>query len=198
VPGPAPAAKLRADAARNRQKVLDAAREVLADRGLDASVEEVARRAAVGVGTIYRRFPDRQALVEAVLEERRQVLTDAMRDAAGDHDDPAVRLRAVATAYAERIAADRALYEAVRSRPQDAPNLAAFKGAITRAFGAVLRPAQEAGAVRADLEPRDLSVLLAAVARIAPPGSPGLWRRELAVVLDGLCPRTPGPLPPLG
>src|SRR4051812_30038144 len=63
-------APLRADAERNRQRILDAAREVFADRGLDVTLDEIARHAGVGVGTAYRRFPNKEALVEALMVER--------------------------------------------------------------------------------------------------------------------------------
>src|SRR3954471_19846352 len=78
---------LRADAERNRRRILAAAREVFARRGLDAGLDEIARHAGVGTGTVYRRFPDKNKLVEALFEERLdQVLACAQR--AAEHPDP--------------------------------------------------------------------------------------------------------------
>jgi AcrR family transcriptional regulator len=195
----APAPRLRADAERNRRRVLAAAREVLAERGVDAGLDEVARRAGVGIGTVYRRFPDRDALVGAVLEELTDELVAVLDGCSGGEPDAASCLRVTCRRYAEHVAANTALFDVVKANPEAVPGFDGMRRRLLAAFRRPLVAAQEAGAVREDLHPRDLVLLLSAVARIRPPGRGGatLWRRELEVVLDGLAPREASKLPRL-
>ena len=116
---------LRRDAERNRQRILDAARVVFAERGLSGSLDDIARQAGVGVGTVYRRFPDKELLIDALFEERIEEIADVAR-AAADHPDPWEGLVDFLTRTQELQSRDRGLKElvlggsrgaAARSRP---------------------------------------------------------------------------------
>ena len=99
---------LRADAERNRQRILDAAKTLFAERGVDVSVEEIAAAACVGIGTFYRRFPDRESLVEAVFETKMEQVVQAARDAL-EIEDPWDAFRTFVLTVARMHAHDRGL-----------------------------------------------------------------------------------------
>lgn len=186
----ATARPLRADAERNRARVLTAAREVFAERGIDASVDEVARRAGVGVGTLYRRFPDKEALLSAALLDAGEEILAAMQ-AAADVDDPAAALRATMSALVEAITADRAFYEGVHERYAQCSWAKLPRKAILAHLTEVAERAKAAGALRHDVAPTDLfsvSGLLAKLPAFRLTEQPRLWERYLEVVLDGLAP----------
>jgi AcrR family transcriptional regulator len=172
---------LRADAARNREKVLRAARDAFAESGYGVPLDEIAARAGVGPGTVYRHFPTKEALFEAVVTARLQdLVTDAR--ARGGAEDPGGAF----FGFLARVAAESA---AKRDLP-DAISIAnSLRSDLNAALDVLLRRAQQAGAVRADVRTPDLIALLkglfASVADISDPG-----RRDLvfAVLADGLRP----------
>jgi AcrR family transcriptional regulator len=168
---------LRADAERNRGLVLEAARSVFAERGTDAGIAEVAERAGVGVGTIFRRFPTKDDLLAAVVEDR----VGEIRSLA----ESSSSLREFMTAAAEIHIRDRCLCDSVDSGLFDRPSLREARQEVHRLAGDLLHRAQAAGEVRSDVRVEDLPVILLGVARSAPPGE---WRRYLAFALDGLRP----------
>src|SRR2546430_8743937 len=116
-PGAAPAVgrPLRADAARNRTRILAAAREAFAQSGLDVGVEEIARRAGVGKGTLYRRFPTKEALVRAIFEDILDELEQLSRDAEADEDPGAAFARYLGGA-ARMQASNQGFYDVVAQR----------------------------------------------------------------------------------
>jgi AcrR family transcriptional regulator len=194
VPTPGGATPGRADARRNRSRILGAAEEVFAARGPAASTEEVARRAGVAVGTVFRHFPTKEALVEAVLVERmRRVVSEAHALAEAD-DDPAAAFTAFFTMMVERTATKHAFTEALADAGVDP---AAVNGAMAQVRGEfhqlveeLLTRAQRVGAVRSDVGVPELTALLVGVARATEHtgGDLGTRARVVAVVLDGLRP----------
>ena len=181
--------QLRSDAARNRTALLAAARAVFAERGLDAPLDEIARRAGVGNATLYRRFPTRHALIEAVFAQRMAEYARAVDDAL-DHDDAwsgfcdyllrILRLQAedrgLADLFVTTTGAPGGELERLRKH--------AFVGTVE-----LVQRAKAAGELRADFEHQDLVLVLMANAGLVhrtATAAPGGWRRVAAFILDGL------------
>jgi len=182
---------LRSDARRNRERVLAAAREVFAERGLGAPIEDVARRAGVGVATVCRNFATKQALVDAVISEILGPLGKAATEASADPDPGRAFERFVIT-LAEFQASNRALAEEMAADAGLSTDR--LKREIRTAVTALVGRAQEVGAVRADIGPADLAMLflgIAHAAALAGDVDPDLHRRFVHIALDGL--RTPEP-----
>ncbi len=178
---------LRADAERNRRRILDAARTVFAEHGLGVGVEAVAREAGVGVGTIYRRFPTKEQLLQAIVDDRIDVLREQLA-AVGD-DDAWAALAAAAEILTGAVARDRAFFEALQevAGVLSVPDCA--RHAALDAIGPFLERAQAAGAARADVVPLDVIALCSNAGRLPrwrAEQEPDLWRRYLAIALDGL------------
>jgi AcrR family transcriptional regulator len=179
---------LRADAQRNLELILEAARAVFAEEGLDASVADVAVRAGVGTATIFRRFPTKDELVEAVLaQELGAVAARAM--AAAESDDPGAAIEEFMTAAVESFILDRCLCEASGSDLFERPRLQELVGEMLTSLQLLLLRAQEAGAIRPDVVAEDIGFLINAVGQAGlrlERTSPGAWRRYLDIQLDGL------------
>ena len=179
---------LRADAERNRRRILDAAREVFAARGSQAGVDEIARKAGVGMGTLYRRFPTKEALLEAVVRDRLEALIAELEEAARA-EDPWTAFAGVMEAIAERVGRDRAVYDLLQAEPALLSEVRDERRRLRAALRPALERAQAAGVVRADVVAADLPSLAAVAARLPAwrlERQPGLWKRYLDVVLDGL------------
>jgi AcrR family transcriptional regulator len=180
----APAVRsMRADARRNREKVIEAARDCMARDGLDAQMEEIAKAAGVGVGTVYRHFPNKDDLVEALAQERFQRLAELGREALDDPDAGGAFERFIRASALIQIE-DRSLSEVLVSRP-DVMMAASESVNMLALVEQVMSRAQEAGAIRADAEPRDVPMLMCALAGThrMPKMDP---ERYIAIVLDGL------------
>ena len=181
----------RADAQANRGRVLDVAEEVFGQGGESASTEEVARRAGVGIGTVFRHFPTKAALLEAVLTrqfDRLREQAEALLDAA-DPGEAFFGLFSLLVARAPaKIAITEALLDAGGDRDGDAARASA---GLRRAVGTLLGRAQLAGAVRDDVELPEVYALLAGIARAAARAQldEEASARLLAVVFDGLAAR---------
>jgi AcrR family transcriptional regulator len=182
----APERARRADALRNRERVLEAARECMAREGTDAQIEEIARAAGVGVGTVYRHFPTKDALVEALAMARFERLAELARDALAAEDAGAAFERFMRES-ARIQSEDRALSEVLTSRPETMTR-AAESVDMLGLVGEVMRRGKLAGAIRKDADPRDVPMMMCALAGTYrnPYASP---ERYIAIVLDGL--RTP-------
>jgi AcrR family transcriptional regulator len=141
---------MRADAARNREKVLVAARELFASQGFDVPLDEIATKAGVGPGTVYRHFPTKQALFQAVTEARVAAMIES---AARATDDPGADLFAFLTKMADEAAAKRDMSDAI-AVPSE------LRDTLHAALGGLLRRAQDARAVRADITTQDLVALM--------------------------------------
>jgi AcrR family transcriptional regulator len=158
VPSPPPAGRLRADARRNRERLLDAALAAFTERGSDeVSLEEIARRAGVGIGTLYRHFPTRQALLEAVYRDQVDTVC-ARAQALAAQSPPAPALAAwlhtlVQFSLTKRIMTTELL---AGRQHRDSPAFSGCRAEITAAAAALLARAQQAGQVRPDIDAADL------------------------------------------
>ncbi|MEU6315612.1 helix-turn-helix domain-containing protein [Streptomyces sp. NPDC047014] len=179
----------RADAQRNRERLLDAARQVVAEEGTQASLRDVARRAGVGLGTLYRHFPTRDDLLEALLRVRFDELA-SLADALLDDDDPAERsLAAWLGAFTVGASAARGLPASLMATLGD-PDSALHASCLSmrEAAGRLLRAAQDTGRIRPDVDGTDLFALVNALGWITDQAPSIAARREhlLTLVMDGL------------
>lgn len=179
---------LRADARRNRDRLLQVARQAFAAEGLSVSLDDIARRAGVGAGTLYRHFPTKEALFEAVVHERLRSLVDQAR-ALGGADDPGAALfeilgRVVADAAAKSDLVDALAGAGIEVRT----TVAATAADLRHEVGHLLTRAQAAGTVRGDIDTADLMAVLGGVLlALRHPANKGVDPgRPLAILLDGL------------
>jgi AcrR family transcriptional regulator len=185
---------LRADAARNAERILRAARAVYGELGPDAPMEAVARRAGVGERTLYRRFPAKADLVRAALDQSvAEDLTPAIEDARRA-DDPLRGLHQLIEAAIGLGARERHLLTAVHRAGSLTPDIS---DSLNQALYELARRGQQAGLVRADLVAEDLPRLIAMLYAVLPTmdsGSDG-WRRYVALILDAIATTDREPLP---
>lgn len=180
----------RRDAQRNRDLLTAAARAAFAEAGLDAPLDDIARRAGVGNATLYRHFPDRGALVEAVFHD---MLADRL--AAGEEARRGADPWAALVTYLEgtftALAADRGANDLMTTAISGAPSLAALHEHNRETLSLLTERARQQGTMRPDVTTPDLLFALAALGRAVPAlttVSPDGWRRFLALLLDGLRP----------
>lgn len=192
---------LRKDAERNRQRILRAARELFAERGLGVSLDDIARHAGVGVGTVYRRFPDKEQLIDALFEDRIAEILAAATDSL-EVEDPWLALVHFLERSLELQIEDRGLKELLLSTSTGHERIELARRRITPIVATVLQRARAAEVVRADLEVGDMLLIQHAICEVAEysrEAAPEVWRRMLVIVLDGLRPdrrrpsRMPGP-----
>jgi AcrR family transcriptional regulator len=181
----------RADAVRNRERVLEAAKAVFSAGGPDASLEAVARRAGVGIGTLYRHFPTREALFEAVYRREVEQLGE-LSEALKSEPDPVEALRRWLRSNVEFVATKKGMSAALALAVNSTSDLTVYSfGRLTKAVGALLDRAIAAGEIRADIGPED--VLRALIGMCYLHDQPG-WQtsvlRLLDVFVDGLMIRT--------
>lgn len=182
----------RADARRNRERILVAARDLVVERGPDVPLEEVARAAGVGIGTLYRRFGDRQALLRAVVLDALEATATAARDTAAEGPDPAAALaRYLRVALELRVSA--VIPAVLDVLDLTDPELAAARTASARAMQALVDAAHAAGALPADVTAADVGMMLVRIARplpgpMPPPVKHELARRHLELFVRGLLP----------
>jgi AcrR family transcriptional regulator len=191
------ASALRQDAQRNREAVIFAARELLASRGIDVSVADIAARAGVGKGTVFRHFASKELLVAEVVSEVLEGLL-TRGQALLQTCSPAQALREFVTQAIALQAADRAFCEVVAGAAQEDARLRRSIERLREFVDELTLRAVEAGVVRPDLTGKDVTLLLSGIYQTAAPlaqSEPELWRRYLVLVLDGLLPRTATPLP---
>jgi AcrR family transcriptional regulator len=186
--GTLPSAKpLRADAARNRERVLRAAEEVFAAQGLAATLDDVARHAGLGTGTVYRRFPDREALVEALFEARIERTVALVERCLAD-PDPWQGFATMLSEVCRAMAADRGLRQVVLSSGHGLDRVACARDRIAPLVSRLVDRAQAAGVLRPGVTASDVPLVLHMVCTTADcgPGANDLWERYLQVLLDGL------------
>ena len=198
---PADTRSLRSDARRNREQLVASAHELFAASGLDVSVEEITRHAGVGMGTLYRHFPTKEDLIDAVLEDAFAGLLDAAREAAEAEDAWAGLTGFLERALAEHVG-NRGLKDIIAMRAHGRARTEALRERIRPLLRSLIERAQAQGSLRADFAPEDLPLVFWSADRVneATAGvSPGFWRRYLALLLDGLRAEaaTPLPHPPL-
>jgi AcrR family transcriptional regulator len=188
---------LRADAERNRQRLLEAGGELFAEKGLGVGLDEIARHAGVGVGTAYRRFRDKDELIEALFADRLASVSAIAERALAD-PDPWAGFVTFMEGMMRMQVADRGLKEALFRSGHAVKCLEEGRERIAPLVEQVVRRAQQGGALRSDVEMTDvplLQFLISGIADFAGPAAEVLGARYLAIVLDGLRTRDPSPLP---
>lgn len=177
---------MRADARRNRARILEAADVVFADGGPEASTEEVARRAGVAIGTVFRHFPTKADLLRALMKRLLQQLTD---DAAGlvAHGDPRTALFEFFALLVERTAANRTVVSLLAAEGMDV-QITGPLGSLTDAVRELLKRGQSTGALRADVEVDEVMALLVSACQGALHGGwdSDLRRRTLDIMFAGM------------
>jgi AcrR family transcriptional regulator len=186
---------LRADARRNRERLLEAARDAFVEHGPEASLDEIAKRAGLGIATLYRHFPTREVLQEAVLRDG----IDRLRADAARRLDAAVPFDALA-AWLDELLVFSTTYRGLTASMmmtllKQEPEFSAACVAMKSAVAALVERAQDAGQLRADADSSDIVKLVNAIGMATEPGPEGLerGRRMLAVTVDGLRATAPTP-----
>jgi AcrR family transcriptional regulator len=180
--------RLRADAARNRERTLEAAAEVFAERGLGATLNDVAHHAGLGIGTVYRRFPNKEALIEALFENK---VSEAVALATEALAHPNAWDGVVT--FLERMLQIQVLNKGFRDvllhGPQGEDLAANFRSRITPPVTQLIGRCQAEGSLRADFVVEDVSMLIIMIGSVADytrDDDPELWRRYLTLFVDGL------------
>jgi AcrR family transcriptional regulator len=192
---------LRADARRNREQIIEAARTMFLRAGVEVPMEEIARTAGVGIGTLYRRFPDRAELIRAVSHDNLRRMVDLARQLEHDEPDPEVALRALLRSVHElylgivvTVMSTHAV-EALKTTPEVKEQRDELLAVVNR----LLRRCQQQGAIRPDVGAGDLLLLLAAQSRLVPVVGEALgamvFQRLFALMMDALRPGSVSPLP---
>lgn len=180
---------LRADARRNREKVINAASAAFAESGLDAQVEDIARRAHVGVGTLYRHFPTKDALVSALAEQHFERLAETMEAALDEQGDEWEIFSATIWRTAHTAAADIAWCEIIAGHPSAVAAAAIGQQRLAAATATLIGRAQAARVMRADATVEDIKTIMCGFGHLAAAqraGAPLDWKRYLRIALDGL------------
>jgi AcrR family transcriptional regulator len=191
----APARPLRKDAERNRQRVIDAARELFASRGLEATLNEVAHHAGLGVGTVYRRFPTKEVLFEAIFEEGINHLAD-LAESALRHNDSWQGFVWYVEQMCEFTATDRGIREITFSNVYGGSRVDAARVRLGPTTAKLVERAQDDGYLRPEVSGTDMpffGLLAGTVAEYAGHLHPDLWRRYVAILLDGMRHRSDQP-----
>lgn len=190
-PPPAAPRALRADAQRNRQLIIDTARRAFAEHGLGVRLDEIAEQAGVGVGTVYRRFTDKDELIRAVFEQALEKIV-ALADELLANDTDGTALRVFFEQTTELMSTDRGLQQIMTGSSLVSTDLSRQgRETIEPRFRQLAANAHAHGQLRPDITHRDLpimQIMLTAAVEATTPIAPGLWRRYLAVVLDALTP----------
>ena len=181
---------MRRDAAANRQRLLDAAAQVFAEHGLEASVEEIARVAGVGMGTLYRRFPTKDALIAALVHDVMATMLRLASEATGRPGGTGLEyfLEAASAYQADHRGCLPRLWEAGTERDSAAE--------VRRLIAALLEDAKDQGRVRSDITSTDLTVILWGIRGVIETTrgvAPEAWRRHLGILIAGMRP-APEPL----
>jgi len=183
---PLPDRPLRRDAQRNRERIIEAAHEVFATRGFAATLDDVAHHAGVGVGTVYRRFPSKEALMEAAFADRLQEVV-ALAEEACTTPSAWDGLTMFLTRSAHMHAADRGLRDAVLSLGKH--HFAQVEERLAGLVERLLERAKAERTLRADVEDTDIPIILAMVSEVAHSCAgtrPDAYERYLRLIIDGL------------
>jgi AcrR family transcriptional regulator len=188
---------LRRDAQRNRELLIAAAREIYAEQGIDAPLDEIARRAGVGNATLYRRFPTREALIEAVFHDG---LSEILRagDEARATEDAWTGFARYEERVCEMLATDRGAKDLITTGLPGVPTLDALHRHNYETITVLIGRAQAQGTMRTDIVTEDVLYALAHFCASVPASAaaaPGAWRRHLALLLAAFRPEAAEPLP---
>ncbi len=178
---------LRADARRNRERILESARRVFAEYGADAQIDDVARQAGVGVGTVYRHFPTKEALLVELLREKFQLFGARAREALEQDGEPFAVLEDLLRRNAGTAASDAAVQQALAGADEHIWMQAeAERQELVAVTGELIARARRAGTIRKDVDANDIGMLMCGVCSTMG-GKPGFdWRRHLELVIDML------------
>jgi AcrR family transcriptional regulator len=179
---------LRKDAARNRQRVIDAARDLFATRGLDATLNEVAHHGGIGVGTVYRRFPTKEALFEAIFEDAIDEVV-ALADSGLEFDDSWRGFAWFVEQMCQATATDRGLREILFGKVGVCNRVDAARTRLVPKIAELVEHAQKDGHLRLEISDADmpiLGMLAGTVSEFAGHVDADLWQRYVAIFLDGL------------
>jgi AcrR family transcriptional regulator len=185
---------LRRDAERNRQRILAAAAEVFTERGLDATLDEIARAAGVGIGTVYRRFPDKATLISELFKDRIDALVTVAEEACAARD-PWQGLVTYLEFVAGALADDLGLRQLMMFATYDRDQICYARDQMRPVISRLVERAQASGDLRRDFEATDVKMIafmLASVAEYAASVTPEVWRRYLIMLVDGLRPSRDG------
>ncbi|HVT70658.1 MAG TPA: helix-turn-helix domain-containing protein [Trebonia sp.] len=185
---------LRRDAERTRRRILAAAAEVFTGQGLDASLDEVARAAGVGVGTVYRRFPDKESLIRELFRDRVGALVTAAEEACGA-SDPWQGIVSFLEFTGAALADDLGLRQLMMFGTYDRDQVCYVRDQMRPVVTKLVERAQASGDLRPDFRAPDVKMIgfmLASIAEYAASATPGIWRRYLTMLLDGLRPARDG------
>jgi AcrR family transcriptional regulator len=188
---------LRKDAERNRLRILEAAGRVFAERGLGATLDDIARAAGVGVGTVYRRFPDKGTLIDALFAQRIEALCDIAEEAL-EIPDAWEALSFYFEKASQLQARDRGLKELLSCSTHGGEPVVAAKARLRVSVTSIFDRAKAARVLREDVSPFDspmIAMMLGAVMDRSREVEPDLWRRYLSLILDGMRPQAATPLP---
>jgi AcrR family transcriptional regulator len=183
-----PAKPLRRDAERNRQRILDAARELFAEQGLGVTLNDIAHHAGVGVGTVYRRFPDKSQLIEELFEQRLEDLV-SLASRALDEPDAWHGLKTFLQRALELQANDRGVKDLITASTDGLDRVAKIRSRLLPIGLELVRRAREAGQIRSDIDAPDLPIIqlmLSTLIDASRDVSPDLWRRYLGIITRGL------------
>jgi AcrR family transcriptional regulator len=189
---------LRKDAARNRERILEAARDLFQARGLSASLNDIAHHAGVGVATVYRHFPDKDQLVEGLFEQRIGALVSRMEQALAD-PDPWRALTSFIRDAAEMQACDRGINDLMTGGHVGLERISRIRDRLMPLGDELVRRAHASGRLRADIEASDLPLIQAIMGPLVDASAgiePELYRRYLGIMLRGIATR-PDEEPPL-
>ena len=179
---------LRADARRNRERILQSARAAFAESGADAQIDDVARHAGVGVGTVYRHFPTKQALLTELVRQTFRLFTEWAREAREAGGEPFALIERLLRRIAETAAGDAGVQYALASSDAQAARseAQAEQDELIAVIAELIERARRAGTIRPGIEATDIAMLICGVVSAMGP-RPGFdWRRHLDLVIDTL------------
>jgi AcrR family transcriptional regulator len=183
-----PPRRLRADAARNQQRIVAAARELFADHGLEITLDDVAERAGVGVGTVYRRFANKKELIAEVFDQHVKDFADAAEAALGN-PDAWLGLVEFFESACKHLATNRGFGEVMLELEEDPARFAELRDRIHPSVTAIVDRARHAGVVDSDVATSDFFAMIHmvnAIAEFAGPVNSEVWQRYMALVLNGV------------
>jgi AcrR family transcriptional regulator len=179
---------LRADARRNRERILQSARAAFAESGADAQIDDVARHAGVGVGTVYRHFPTKQALLTELVRQTFRLFTERAREALEAGGEPFALIEGLLRRIAETAAGDAGVQYALASSDAQAARseAQAEQDELIAVIAELIERARRAGTIRPGIEAIDIAMLICGVVSAMGP-RPGFdWRRHLDLMIDTL------------
>jgi AcrR family transcriptional regulator len=178
--------QLRADARRNRERILEGAREVFAECGVDAQVDDIARRAGVGVGTVYRHFPTKEALLGELVRQKFRTFTAHAREALERDGEPFEIFSDLLRRNAEVCERDAAIQHVLTGFGEQISRHAQSElQELNEPTAELIARAQRAGSMRRDMTVKDIPMLMCGVSATMAQTGPGFdWRRHLELVID--------------